>query len=286
MRKFCFLFLIAFWNSGFAQNSTDFSLFRKSNKSVCLTKVESKSGNLFHKLGHHGPAIENEWFGLRIYFDKREAIDVYSKSKPGLELREAQWYPTREQQKKGWGADYYRVGKTVGLGGIKLWDGQKVIPLNPVSKRTATVVKQNGISTMEMLSEGIPYKGEKVDILVRVSVFPDSRKAKVEAFSKTNYEVQFVTGINYHKGLVVRKSKDYVVTWGIYPEDVAAEKIAVGAALIINENDFEKQMDDGKQFLFISKPTNHLETWITSANAREPELNTLDKFITFLNKDQ
>jgi len=171
------------------------------------------------------------------------------------------------------------VGKTVGLGGIQLWDGEKAVPLNPVSKRTAKVFQTENSSSMEMLSEGIQYRGKTVDILVRVTVYSDKRKAKVEAFSQTGGAVQFVTGINYHKGVEVTKAENYIATWGIHPEDVAAEKVEVGAAIIFNKDDFEKQMDDGKQILLISKPTIKLETWITSANARETEMNTFEKFI-------
>jgi hypothetical protein len=43
--------------------------------------------------------------GIQIYFDKKCALDVYNKTRPGLELAEAAWYPTEEQQKDGWGAD-------------------------------------------------------------------------------------------------------------------------------------------------------------------------------------
>lgn len=268
--------------SGHTQNKTDVSLFLKKNKGNYLTEIESKSGNLFHKLGHHGPAVENHWLGFRLYFNKKTAIDVYSKAKPGLEIRQKKWYPSKKEQLAGWGADYYKVGKTVGLGGIKLWDGEKVVPLHPVSLRSARVVKGEDASYMEMLSEGVSYKGEKVNILVRVTVFADKREAKVEAFSQTREPVQFVTGINYFKNLEVEKMDNCIATWGIHPEDVAAEKVEIGAAILFNQNDFENQLDDGKQFLFISKPTKKLETWITSANAREPEMNSFGKFLEYL----
>ena len=272
------LFIILIIQS-FAQNGTDISLFLKKDKTNYLTEVESKSGNMFRKVGHHGPAIENQWFGLRIYFNKTGAIDVYSKAKPGLELKDKKWYPSKKDQQNGWGADYYKVGKTLGLGGINLWDGQKVIQLHPVSKRIANVIKGEASSSMEMLSEGVPYKGKTVDILVRVTVYSDKREAKVEAFSQSQELVQFVTGINYHKGVEVNKSDNYIATWGIHPEDVAAEKIEVGSAIIFNPKDFKEQKDDGKQILLISKPTVKLETCITSANAREKEINAFERFV-------
>ena len=55
---FSLLAIIAF--SGFAQNKTDVSLFLKKDKTNYLTEIESESGNLFTKLGHHGPAVENQ----------------------------------------------------------------------------------------------------------------------------------------------------------------------------------------------------------------------------------
>ena len=262
-----------------AQKSTDVSLFFKKDKLNYLSEVESKSGNLFTKLGHHGPAVENQWLALRLYFNKKTAIDVYSKAKPGLEIRDRKWYPSKKEQRSGYGADYYKVGNSIGLGGVKLWDGEKIVPLNPVSNRSAKVQYTREGSFMEMLSEGVEYSGKKVDILVRVSVYSEKREAKVEAFSKNDEPVMFVTGINYFKNLKIFKDENYIATWGIHPEDVAAEKVNIGAAIVFNRKYFEKQLDDGEQHLLISKPTTKLTTWVTSANERERKINTPEKFL-------
>ena len=274
------ILLLAF--KSLCQDKTDISLFLKSDSSKYLEEISSESGDMFLEVGHHGPAIENEWFGLRIYFDQKCAIDVYSKSRPGLELKEARWYPTAEQQKDGWGADYYKVGATVGLGGVKLWDGKEILNLDPVTERTAKVYKKGGVSIMEMISKGIPYMGDTVDIMIRVKVIPNSRYAEVEAIVLRGREVQFVTGINYHNGNRIERGSGYIATWGIHPEDVAAEQIEVGGAILFEPDDFVRDMDDGEQLLLISKPTRKLNTRITSANGREPVLNNMDSFIDFL----
>lgn len=284
MRELGILLLFFICFNSYAQK-VDVSLFMKKDKDVYLDKVESTSGNLFTKLGHHGPAIENEWFGLRIYFNKKMAIDVYSKSKPGLELKETRWYPSKEQQKEGWGSDYYKVGNTVGLGGIRLWDGEKIIPLNPVSNRSAVVKKTEEMAYMEVLSEGISYKGNKIDILLKVAVYAEDRMAQVEASVPSGEQVYFVTGINYHKGLIIEKGENYISTWGIHPEDVAIEKVEVGAAIIYEGEDVLKSMDDGKQYLLISKPTDQLIFAVTTCNAKEPDLNSPSKFVEFLNQE-
>lgn len=280
--KLSFITALLFSCICFGQNNTDTSLYMKSEKITYLTDIGSESGDLYKTIGHHGPAVENEWMALRIYFSDKVAIDVYSKAKPGLELKKALWYPTPEQQKEGWGADYYKVASTVGLGGVKLWDGEKLVPLNPVTNRLARVGKTDTTSWMEMISRGVPYKGKKVDILVRVTVTSGKREAKVEAVSLTGQKVQFATGVNYFKDFETKKGANYIAVWGKHPEDVAAEIVPIGAAIIYNPKDYEKNTDDGTQYLLISKPTKNLETKIISSSARETELNTLDKLEAYI----
>ncbi|QOG01240.1 DUF4861 family protein [Flavobacterium sp. MDT1-60] len=282
--KLSFIASLLFCFTCLAQNNTDTSLYMKSDKITYLTDIGSETGDLYKTIGHHGPAIENEWMALRIYFSDKVAIDVYSKAKPGLELKKANWYPTAEQQKEGWGADYYKVASTVGLGGVKLWDGEKVVPLNPVTNRLARVGKTDTTSWMEMISKGVPYKGKKVDILVRVTVFSGKREAQVEAVSLSGEKVQFVTGVNYFKDFETKKGANYIAVWGKHPEDVAAEVVGIGAAILYNPKDYVKNTDDGTQYLLISKPTKNLETKIISSSAREEELNTLDKLEAYIKK--
>jgi hypothetical protein len=280
--KLSFMAALLFSGICFGQNNTDTSLYMKADKISYLTDIGSESGDLYQTIGHHGPAVENEWMALRIYFSDKVAIDVYNKANPGLELKKAHWYPTPEQQKEGWGADYYKVGATVGLGGVRLWDGEKVVPLNPVTNRLARVGKTDTTSWMEMISSGVPYKGKTVDIKIRVTVFSGKREAKVEAFSLGGEKVQFVTGINYFPGFETKKGINYIAVWGKHPEDVAAEIIGIGAAIKYNPKDYVKKTDDGTQYLLISKPTKHLETEIVSACAREKDMNNLDKLEAYI----
>jgi len=276
--------MIGVATQSYAQNKTDISLFMKEFPDEQLKEVISETGDMFKVLGHHGPAIENEFLGFRLYFNYKAAIDIYSKARPGLELARAKWYPTAEQQKQGWGADYYKVAETIGLGGIRLWDGEKVVNLDPVSQRSARVVKEGMVSFLELLSEDVPSQNRKVDVLERLTVYSGVRNAKVEAFALFDEDVRFVTGINYFEAQKTVWEDNYLLTWGEHPEDVAAEKVEVGAAIIFNPDDFEHGIDDGQQKLLISKPTKILEYWISSANARETELNSFEKFQDYVAK--
>lgn len=283
MKKYLVILSILIAVSAYSQNLTDISLkWKDSDKQE--TTIESETGNLYKKLAHHGPAVENEWVGFRLYFDQKVSIDVYNKTRAALELAEAAWYPTNEQQKEGWGADQYKVGSTVGLGGVRLWDYEagKQVLLDPVKNRIARVRKEANISYMEMVSEGVAYMGDTIDVMVRVTVFSGIREAKVEAFALSSKPVRFYTGINYHDSTQTLQTDNFICTWGLHPEDVATFRFNIGAALFFNPNDFEKINKSDKQYELISKPTKYMETWITSACEKEEGLNSMDAFVKYL----
>jgi hypothetical protein len=135
---------------------------------------------------------------------------------------------------------------------------------------------------MELRSEGVEYLDQKVDILIRLTVYPDRREARVDAFSLTGQEVQFATGINYFDDFQIKRKEGYIATWGLHPEDVAATPSRVSSAILFSNKQFEKQVDDGKQILLLSKPCTQVNAWITSSNAREKEMNSFDSFISYL----
>ncbi len=284
MKKTLIVLIIAISGNLFAQeNKTDISLQWKDGKEQ-VTEIQSETGDLYKKVKHHGPAVENEWVGFRLYFDKKVSIDVYNKTHASLELAEGGWYPTTEQQKEGWGADNYKVGQTMGCGGVRLWDGEKEVLLNPVAMRTAHVRKEGSISYMEMLSEGVEYKGEKIDVLVRVTVYSGMREAKVEAFAFSTNPVQFLTGLNYWPTTETEKGDNYVCTWGVHPEDVAAFQRNIGAAVIYNPEDYDSVEKTDNVFQMISKPTKYLETWISSGCEEEKEFGNAKDFFKYIKK--
>lgn len=75
----------------------------------------------YHELHHHGVAVESELVAYRIYFDKKQTIDVYCKRTPRLELAQSYWYPNDSLLAEGYGDDILRVKGTVGVGTVKYW---------------------------------------------------------------------------------------------------------------------------------------------------------------------
>ena len=264
----------------FAQ--TDVSLFWRKD-SVQRAEIISPEGILYSQLGHHGPAIENMYMGLRLYFNHSGAIDVYSKQKPGLELEKAHWYPSiKMQQEQGFGCDEYKVGSTVGLGGVNLWDGEKAIALTATKGRIASVSKNKNGSGIEMLAKGIAYKGDTVDILIRISVKNKERYAQVEAKCVSGQKVQFVTGINRHPGNSVINRDGRIAVWGRHPADVSQSPILIGGGMKYKPSDFAQKRVVADAIQLISKPARKIKTTIVSAGERETILNTEQRFFDYV----
>lgn len=268
----------------FAAAQTDISLGWRSD-SLQISKMESETGDEYRKVLHHGPAVENQFMAVRIYFNNSGAIDVYSKSKAGLELSEYHWYPTLAEIEAGAGCDEYRVGSTIGLGGISLWDGEKEVKLVATKGREAKTEKIKGGAKIEMLSKGILYKSDTIDVLVTI-VALDSEKRWMTVFAEctSGQKVQFLTGVNYHKGQQIDMGKGYMAAWGVHPADVVENPLPIGGGMRYKTKKFIPAETTNDLMRIISKPTKKISTQIIAACSKEQELNNHDAFLQIVKK--
>ena len=258
---------------------TAYSLFWRSDS------LQVKEAVQYSFVGHHGAAVENSMCALRIYFNDSGAIDVYSKSGKQMELRKYLWYPTEKQMaEEGAGCDEYLAGRTVGLGGIALWDGEKEVKLVATRGRTARVGEIKGGSFAEMIAYGVEYKGESVDVSIRVEMKDKSRVAKVIATELGGRKVQFLTGVNYHPGETVEFGKGYIAVWGVHPADVSQNPCELGGGMWFKPGKFEAPEKTENMVRIISKPASKIETQVVAASVKEDELNTAEKFLAYMRK--
>lgn len=258
-----------------AMAQTDASLFWRSD-SLQVDVIDSQEAIQYKKVGHHGPAVENPYMALRLYFNNSGAIDIYSKAKPGLELKKYLWYPSNTAIEKDYaGCDEYRVGKTVGLGGISLWDGEKEIKLEATKGRKASVKAIKGGHQMTMLSRGVIYKGTPIDIEVIVTV-DDTRWAKVEARAIGRNDIQFLTGVNHHNGQSISIAttifKHKLFAGGIHPADVIEHPLPIYSAMKAQKKYWKHRDITSDMLRLISKPTNYVKAYIATTCLREIEI--------------
>ena len=95
----------------------------------------------YHALHHHGVAVESALMAYRIYFDKKQTVDVYCKRKPQLELAQSYWYPDDSLLAAGYGDDILRVSGTVGVGSVKYWNG-RLYHIEEVGERQQLIVQK------------------------------------------------------------------------------------------------------------------------------------------------
>lgn len=260
------------------------SLFWRKD-SLQVKEIVSELSDQYRKVGHHGPAVENSHMALRLYFNNSGAIDVYSKAARGMELLKYLWYPTASQQEQdGAGCDEYKVGSTVGLGGIALWDGTKEVKLVATEGRTARVGDTKKGSYAEMIAYGVEYMDGKVDVSIRIDVNAKRREAVVTASELNGRKVCFLTGVNYHKGQHVFSGEGYAGVWGVHPADVSASPIPIGAGIWFDEKDFTPVEKTGNMMRIISRPSSKIRTKIISASTKEAELNNARRFEAFMAK--
>ena len=282
MKKILILLAVALAGNMIAEAQTAYSLFWKKD-GVQVPEIVSEKGDLYKEVGHHGPAVENSHFALRIYFNDSGAIDVYSKTGRGLELERYKWYPTEEQQANdGAGCDEYMVGRTVGLGGIALWDGNSEVKLTATRGRTAKAGSTKKGSYAEMIAYGVVYKEDTVDISIRVDVFKRDRKAVVTASELSGKPVCFLTGVNYHPGQTVKCGDGFIFAWGVHPADVSASPGNIGAGMFYSPSDFGPMEVTGDMVRIVSKPKSSVSTTVVAASTKEAELNTLKRFEAYM----
>ena len=142
----------------------------------------ANSYNIQH---HHGVDFESELNGIRIYFDKRQTLDLYGKFHKRLELKETQFYTQPDQKAEGYGDDVLWVGNTFGLGALRGWDGKEPTMIDPVKNRTQRIISYGPLRTIvEVEDRGwvLPVSKKKVNMTLRYTQYAGHRDTDVDVF--------------------------------------------------------------------------------------------------------
>lgn len=209
---------------------------KSSNKQdLYISSLTVDNGtNPYWMLHHHGPAFENDMVGYRIYFDHRQTIDIYGKYKKGLELKQTQFYPDKQQKATGFGDDVLWVGSTFGLGALRGWDGNKPQMLNDVDHRTLRIISRGPLRTVvEVIDEGwntMNAGKDKIDMTIRYTLYAGRRDCFVDVkFNKEVPAYEFATGIINVKNSVEHSNKKglrgcWGTDWPVSEKDSAGYK--------------------------------------------------------------
>ncbi len=176
----------------------------KHDNYVASLSVRGDCANSYNLLHHHGVCFESELNGIRIYFDKRQTLDLYGKFSPRLELQATQFYTSDEQKKQGYGDDVLWIGNTFGLGAMRGWNGKEPTMVDPVSTRTQRMVSYGPLRTIvEIVDKGwqVSPEFEPINMTIRYTQYAGHRDTDVDVFfNRDADDYRFSTGVINVKG--------------------------------------------------------------------------------------
>lgn len=171
----------------------------KHNYYVQELSLNKECYDPYHLPHHHGVAFENELIAMRIYFDERQTIDLYGKYNKGLELKETQFYTTKEQKAKGYGDDILWVGNTFGFGALRGYSNGKPAMLSDVNNRDQRIISFGPARTIvEVVDRGWKPQGsnKRVNLTIRYTLWAGHRDMEVDVhLSHPANGVGFSTGL-------------------------------------------------------------------------------------------
>ena len=231
----------------------------------------------YHILHHHGVDFESELNGIRIYFDKRQTIDLYGKFQKRLELEATQFYTTKEQKAEGYGDDVLWVGNTFGLGAFRGWDGQQPTMIEPVRSRTQRIISYGPLRTIvELFDRGWQIGLQKVNMTIRYTQYAGHRDTDVDVFFNQSVARQlFSTGI-----INVKDSEEYSDhqglrgCWGTdWPsndhENFKPETVGLGICIPMQYVKSEEPANKDNYGFVVGTPDRHLSYKIIYCSANE-----------------
>jgi hypothetical protein len=229
----------------------------KHNNFIESITARGDCANSYNLQHHHGVDFESELNGIRIYFDKRQTLDLYGKFQKRLELEATQFYTQPDQKSEGYGDDVLWVGNTFGLGAFRGWDGSQSTMIDPVSSRTQRIISYGPLRTIvELVDRGWRHSAGKpaLNLTIRYIQYAGHRDTDVEVyFTKKHVDIsryQFSTGIIDVKGSTEFSDKKGLRgCWGSdFPtgDSINTKRETVGLGILIPQKNIVKEVAASK----------------------------------------
>jgi len=230
---------------------------------------------------YEGPGWESELNSWRLYFDKRNAVDLYSKHRPalGLETWALPGYDYHSDTPLG--RDTYRNGDAIGIGSIAALVNGAVVKVADVRERGYRIINTGPVrAVVEVSYKGWNIGGGKtIDLTSRFTQWAGERGFWHEAHATPADGIRLISGVVKKPGGAVLKLADsarVLATWGtqVVEEGPTAKAIHdlpdqhLGLAIIVaGTPDSAALPDDPADHLIAVSPASRF--YVTAAWDRE-----------------
>jgi unsaturated chondroitin disaccharide hydrolase len=223
-----------------------------------------------------GLGWESERVAFRVYFDSRNAIDLYGKRRPTLQLGmyASPDYTYHDESPEG--RDIYKVGDAIGIGSVAAIVDGKTIKVAEVKDRKWRIVTSGPVRTIvELEYSGWNAGGKIIDLRSRITQWAGERGFTHMILAKSSDDFEFVTGLPAKAGIEpVTSEKDslatWIATWGeqvVAPGPAATEAVTgqqLGLA-IVTLAPHTAFRNDGKNHLVDFKLSDGSQSWYAIA---------------------
>ncbi len=221
-------------------------------------------------LPFEGAGLESDRIAYRVYLDKRFVVDIYGKKQPGPVLnllgRNGQSY----HDEADWGMDVWKVGDTLGAGGLGVLRDGKAVQVGDMKAMKASVLA-NGpeLSSVQVRCEDFAVAGQRESLAADFTMAAGSR---VFTGSASAPNVPLVAGLGKWPDTEIIASPKtsrgwaYIATWGRQSEN---GKDVVGAALFYPVQEIARSGDDGQNLYVVFKNPAKARYAFAGAWARE-----------------
>lgn len=170
--------------------------------------------------GFEGPGWESDLIAYRLYWDERNAIDIFGKRKPCLGLTHYATPGVNYHQETPCGMDILKVGKSLGMGSFGIWINNKIEPVAKADRDYSIIADGTYRSIIDLKYKNWIVGERKFNLTARISIFAGQRWACIELWLEpldNQTAPEFVTGIVKHDEtvLIQDKAAGIIGRWGL-----------------------------------------------------------------------
>ncbi|HEV3042079.1 MAG TPA: DUF4861 family protein [Candidatus Angelobacter sp.] len=215
-----------------------------------------------------GLGWESERNAWRLYFDRRNAIDLYGKRRSLLMLKRFATPEFDYHAESDDGRDIYQVGDAMGIGAVGAWRDGKLIKVSDVRARSYRIISTGPVrAIVELTYEGWDAGGAPITLRSRITQWARDRGFYHTITVDGGPGITFATGIPLKQeapALYGHGDRAWVASWGeqvLMPGAKATDPVKgsnLGIGVVMIAPAAASPVDD---------PGNHLLTFSTQSNS-------------------
>jgi len=215
---------------------------------------------------------KNAW---RIYFDPRNAIDLYGKRRSMLMLKRFATPEFDYHAESADGRDIYKVGEAMGIGSVGAWRDGKLIKVSDARARSYRVISTGPVrAIVELTYEGWNAGGRSVNLRTRITQWAGDRGFYQTITEDAGPDFVFATGLPLKKEAPVLHStggRTWLASWGeqvLMPGATATEPLSgtnLGLGVVMIMPSVAAAVDDPGNHLLTFSPQTGSASWYTLA---------------------